>query len=414
MAARNVSFNGNVLQTDHITVSDIDDQSIPVRTLSIYALGHANASRIPYDQYSSRAITITGTIYGDSIPDLDARVDLFKSWFNGIDKNLDIDFNNSTRRYIATMQDIQIARPGGLAFANFTVSFVCSMPFGKDVNTTVLCNYTQRNLIPGFNAQSFTTNTGGWLAYNGAGLARTSLYHYDASPSLSVATTGTGSFPLQGVSFPAITVTSGLTYTLSFYVKGLVAGITVRCQITDTADTYQSIVTDGTFQRISVTRTASGTSITPYVIIESANTSVLTIYTDCYILEQASSPSTYFDSNIRTSNSYTDTFTFGGTAPLQQPIITTQFVTGTLGAGTVYIGNNANGQQIAVTRTFAVNDVLVVDCTLKAVFVNGVEVDFVGAFPEFPPGTGVLAYNDSVNTASRTQTYKVEYYPQYL
>lgn len=416
MAARNVSFNGNTLQTSYITISNVDDASTPTREISLYKLGHANASKIPYDQYTSRNVAISGTIYGDSVVDLDARIDTFKGYFNGVDKNLDIDYNNTTRRYIATMQGISINRPGGLAYAEFTVNFVCTLPFGRDAASTTLCNFTQRQLLSN---SSFSVNTTGWAVLLGSTISRTSgVGNYDGSAGFAcqINTTGSGNSGITTSTLQA--VTAGTTYTFSAYLK-VPVGVTVVIQLDtfNSTPTYQrsissTIVGDGTFQRASVTATIATGETGVNCITQCATAT--TYYMDACLFEVGSSPSTVFDSALRGPNTYADTFTFGGTAPLQQPIITLQYTAGTLGAGTVSIGNNGNGQQITVTRTWVLNDILIVDVPNKICYVNNVEVDFVGAFPEFAPGVGVLGYSTSVPTSGQLFSYRVEYYPQYL
>lgn len=111
----------------------------------------------------------------------------------------------------------------------------------------------------------------------------------------------------------------------------------------------------------------------------------------------------------RTAGSYTDVVTFLGTAPYQKPIITiTLTAVSSTGSQTMNFGNNANGQQISVTRsTWATSDQLIIDTFNKTVTVNGTAVDYSGAFPEFPPGVQTFGYSDSFT--SRTLTENVVY-----
>lgn len=146
MAIGSVSFDSNSLQTANILTQDIDHASLPTKNASPFAISHANRSTIPYINYSSKQITISGEINGSNITDLDARIDSFKSYFNGANKNLDIGYNSGTRRYIGTVTDIQIQRPGGLAYASFSVTIFCIYPFGMDISTTTAITATGRTL----------------------------------------------------------------------------------------------------------------------------------------------------------------------------------------------------------------------------------------------------------------------------
>lgn len=194
---------------------------------------------------------------GSSSSDLDSRIDTFKSYFNGKDKNLDIQYGASTRRYIATANKITVTRQQKAYFARFTVDFVCTQPFGRNTSATTALN-------------------------------------------------------------------------------------------------------------------ASG----------------------------------------RTASSYTDNHTFLGSAPYQLPVITITYAAVSGGASFVSFGNNANGQGITITdQTWVASDVLEIDCMNKTVKKNGVEIDFLGAFPEFAPGSQNFTYSDGFT--SRTLTENVIYYPMY-
>jgi hypothetical protein len=122
---------------------------------------------------------------------------------------------------------------------------------------------------------------------------------------------------------------------------------------------------------------------------------------------------TILNSTGRTSATYSDGYTFGGTAPYQTPIFTLTY-TAVSGATNkaVIIGNSGNGQEITVQRTWSNGDVLVVDCSNSTVTVNGVPVDFTGAFPLFPPGAQTISYSDGFS--SRTFSYNLVYSLLYL
>jgi hypothetical protein len=142
MSARNITYDGNGMQTDHIFTQDIDDASDPSKNAKMFPKGHYNGSSIPNINYPDKKIPVSGTIIGDNVADLDLRIDAFKAFFNGQDRNLDIDYAGSTRRYIATANTVTIKRPGGFLYANFSIEFECTQPFGQDVNTTAAASAT--------------------------------------------------------------------------------------------------------------------------------------------------------------------------------------------------------------------------------------------------------------------------------
>jgi hypothetical protein len=255
MYATPISFDTYSLQTATILTNTIDHESLATKNAQVYNLGHANRSVIPYVSYPSKQITISGMIYANDIPSLDIALDVFRSYFTGTARNLDIGYANGTRRYTATANQISITRPGGLVYASFNITFIATNPFGQDIVPTNALNVSGRTLA-----------------------------------------------------------------------------------------------------------------------------------------------------------SYTDFLTFIGSAPVQQPVITLTYTSITSGAAkTVIVGNNSNGQQITITRTFATGDILTFDVVNKLVTYNGVSIDYTGAFPEFPIGTQSLAYTDSFT--ARTFNINVSYYP---
>ena len=256
--ATGITFDSNSLQTSSILTANIEHESISEKDAKLYAMAHANSSKIPFVSYPSRKIKVSGKIIGSGVSNLDSLLDTFRSYFRGQDKNLDIDYAGSTRRYIATLNGLAIDRPGGLQYANFEAEFVCTQPFGRNTATT--------------------------SALSAAG---------------------------------------------------------------------------------------------------------------------------------RTAAAYVDLHTFLGTAPYQLPVITITITAVTGGTGSVVFANSANSQGITITgQTFVAADIIEIDCINKTVKKNGALIDFVGAFPEFPPGSQSMTYSDGFTT--RTFTISVTYYPMYL
>ena len=125
-------------------------------------------------------------------------------------------------------------------------------------------------------------------------------------------------------------------------------------------------------------------------------------------------PTTAVNATARTSATYSDAVTIIGSAPQQLPVATITLVsfTGT-GSRTMSFGNNNNGQQLTVTRSsWTAGDVVQIDCVNKVVAVNGLVVDYTGAFIELPPGAQVIGYSDSFT--ARSINYDVSYYARYL
>lgn len=259
-----ITFDSNNLQTYSpatdvgIITNAIEHTNLPAKDAGLYGLANTNKSVIPYVGYPSKVITISGAIKGSSSADLDSRIDSFKAYFIGKDKNLDIEYNGTTRRYCATVNSISVVRRQNAFFATFDIEFICTLPFGKNTSATTALN-------------------------------------------------------------------------------------------------------------------ASG----------------------------------------RTASGYTDGYTFLGSAPFQLPVITITYSSVTDGAAFVTFGNNGNGQGITITdQTWAAADVLEIDVANRTVKKNGVEIDFLGAFPEFPPGAQNFSYSDGFT--ARNFAITVSYYQMWL
>lgn len=139
-----LSFNGNLLQTNNIITNVIDHTDGADTIFDLQQVANANHSSITDIDSPSRTITISGVIKGNDTVDLAQRIDTFKSYFNGKNKNLDINYAGSVRRYIATVPpgNIKVKFRGNVLFAAFTVTAVCTEGFGSDVSPTVLFDET--------------------------------------------------------------------------------------------------------------------------------------------------------------------------------------------------------------------------------------------------------------------------------
>lgn len=126
-------------------------------------------------------------------------------------------------------------------------------------------------------------------------------------------------------------------------------------------------------------------------------------------------PTVAVDATGRTLGIYADGHNFLGNAPYQYVVATFTYTAVSGGtAKTVSFGNNANGQQISVTRDWASGDVLQIstDPLNRFVTINGSTYDFAGGWPEFQPSGQAMGYSDNLTT--RTFNENVVYYPMWL
>lgn len=152
-----LTFDSNDLQTYNpstdvgIITNVIDHTDGPDMLMGLYALADADGSSIPAINYPSKPVALAGVIKGSSQADLDNRIDTFKGYFTGKDKNLDITYGSGTRRYIATAGTPKIQRKPRSFIAIFQVPITCTNPFGLDTTPTDL--WTAKN---NFTSATFT------------------------------------------------------------------------------------------------------------------------------------------------------------------------------------------------------------------------------------------------------------------
>lgn len=139
-----LTFNSNDLQsyspaTDTgIITNVIDHTDGPDMLMGLFGLADADGSSIPAINYPSKPVALAGVIKGSSQADLDSRIDTFKGYFTGKDKNLDITYGSGTRRYVSTAGTPKIQRHPRSFYATFQVPITCTNPFGLDTSATAL------------------------------------------------------------------------------------------------------------------------------------------------------------------------------------------------------------------------------------------------------------------------------------
>ncbi|WP_438980185.1 phage distal tail protein [Polynucleobacter sp.] len=160
----NISFDSNSLQTYSrstgigIITDDIDLDSLADKVLNVLGLAHQNASTIPFINYPSKTIPVTGTIASTSATALDTLLDTFRGYLTGKDKNLDIVYKGSTRRFIATVSGLTIKRSENKKYARFAINFFCTIPFGVNTTDTTALSATGRTLASYTDAHTFLGN----------------------------------------------------------------------------------------------------------------------------------------------------------------------------------------------------------------------------------------------------------------
>lgn len=153
-----VSIFGNDIQTASITTNNVEHEGLPTINAPVVAVAHANHSVIPYISYPDKQIVLTGRVRGTSVADCDANLKTFRSYFAAQSGNLDIGYNGGTLRYAVTVTSpgVQVTRPRGMSYADFTVTLTCTAAFGQDTATTPALTATARTSSSYSDVFSFT------------------------------------------------------------------------------------------------------------------------------------------------------------------------------------------------------------------------------------------------------------------
>lgn len=138
----NTSFNGYALQNSSFVSQVIQHTQAPDRIIQVEPRARDDGGSVVSALYSQRVITITGKLFAATQAALDAKIDELKQNLSGvasIEGTLDIDFNGTTRRYIATVQKLEIPEDFyNITFIPYTVEFLCSTPFGRDTASGIV------------------------------------------------------------------------------------------------------------------------------------------------------------------------------------------------------------------------------------------------------------------------------------
>jgi hypothetical protein len=171
-------FNNFFLNSSGYRIDKIDVSS-PKASINKYLLARADGQVVTNQNYGERQIKITGNINVKSLDDMYTKLDSLKSALVGIDKNLDVSFDTSTRRYIATVENFSYKTQG--YYCTWEILFSADA-FGKQITSDSLTfgSYTTSNT-------SYTNSVGGSYKSNLImNLAFTSVFPYYTSAYINI------------------------------------------------------------------------------------------------------------------------------------------------------------------------------------------------------------------------------------
>lgn len=132
--------NTDILTTTNI-VRYVKHESDPSRDLNTLQLTREDGEVLISERYNTKTISIKGILTAASQAALESAIDTMKELFSRIEKNLDVDWNSSTRRYVATCVDVKFDRDHfNLLFVPWEAEFLALKGTGEDTSETTVLN----------------------------------------------------------------------------------------------------------------------------------------------------------------------------------------------------------------------------------------------------------------------------------
>lgn len=146
------NFDLNGLAGVKIVNYNVSD--MPSRTLNSSKLARANRSLLTSAEYATKTITITGFIGGSTTAILYANFNRLKGHLQDIEGIVRVSIGGSDVEYIGTLNGISKSFVG--ENINFTLSFLCSNPIGRDAVGSEL--FAPTNITSATLTKSFTVD----------------------------------------------------------------------------------------------------------------------------------------------------------------------------------------------------------------------------------------------------------------
>jgi len=125
----------------------VKHESVAVRHLTTAPIGREDGEVLIADRRGTKVIRVQGVLKGSSQADLESKIDAFTELFSRPEKNLDVDWNGGTRRYVATCTGHEFDRDHfHLSVVPWTAEFTVLSGEGKDTATTKPTNADDTSL----------------------------------------------------------------------------------------------------------------------------------------------------------------------------------------------------------------------------------------------------------------------------
>ncbi len=122
----NITFDGFDLQNSSIISSRAQHTQYPDRVIDTQRRSRENDFKIQGNYFVLKRIFVEGILKNSVANDLRDDIDDMKKNLTGEDKNLDIDYGGGTRRYVATVEKLEVEEQSfHITFVKYRVTFLC-------------------------------------------------------------------------------------------------------------------------------------------------------------------------------------------------------------------------------------------------------------------------------------------------
>lgn len=152
-----IQFDSTEILTSAYIPQYVKHESAPTRVINALQLAREDGAVLISEKRDVKIITLRGTLIAATQNALDAAIDSFKELLSRKEKNLDVSWNGSTRRYVATCTSHEFDRDHYHTNAvPWTAEFVVFSGEGKDTTVTTALNANSLTSFPTPATDSFT------------------------------------------------------------------------------------------------------------------------------------------------------------------------------------------------------------------------------------------------------------------
>jgi hypothetical protein len=132
-----IKYDSTELQAAAYTPRFVKHETSPARLVNSLKLARQDGEVIVDDTMAVKYIDISGILTGSSQSDLESKIDAFKELIARKDKNLDIDWNGGTRRYVCRSLTHSFDRDFyNILYVPYSVKFLVTTGYGTDTSET--------------------------------------------------------------------------------------------------------------------------------------------------------------------------------------------------------------------------------------------------------------------------------------